>query len=901
MPRLSSMPRVKMPTVVDVTEKALDLLVESDALRGAFERWYHEYFTDALYAPGALGEGASRLLEAEVSERSVFGVLGAPETAPKTAPKPKASLGLSVLGLALGYNLGGIVPVQVSVGVSGEGKDVCLQAKMSEEEVRGCIAGFWARAVRERVEEPSRLKGILSLSRVLLGLEANPIERAFFLFLEGRYGQVVPLLSLMESSLLSSILLMLSERGSFPVSDISGGGFVDSLIYGLLLAGQLEASGREKNRQEEYIASIVLMQLECVREDSLRILLNFLVIDLIDQMGLTDKNILVLLVDTGDRLKKQGFLEFSLSFYERALCLVKGYLPTVISRSIQAQLLGRIVQVSTEQHRTTDRIGELLSTPAWVEQEGVVFSYLAFTRQRVTAVTDVRVSVKRRGSGYGSKKPEKPEKPEKPVHCFCDQAPSHTGPLHQARTRTQIRTRTQTRALTSVASVSYTTPNINPGEEVGSGQKVKIKINLPELALKPTSAKITIDGHARRLKLASTSARTSLYLTTKLTNTSGQRQKLAIERLLLNISGAKLLVRVDYHLYVLPAPYTYPKVKYIPWISAHGLTPMLTRGCSSSGKGVYISEKPGGEPGRYTVSYKASTLTRFFVRDCMNQTLRVRTKHQYTEEPKPKVLYHQRGSKVYLKVTGECSCLKRKLRLGNTSKIGNLAATSIFTPVSEDNPLVCGKGSSRIEEVLRSVLLLEPKPVRHSALSQAVRARFFRGDSLLSLIQKYVKKEVLPHMPVRVGLDPIAIISTCTNVLITRIPLERSVSSNPYSLWGTWAQVRSLGRSSLFEARVLDIERIHHLLTSTKEVEGEEVTTPPQPRLKVWYIEGCLVEGREEEGICPLTICNYSSVLSFVVMAGMKMLYINPHETMQATTEGALDGLCVSIGSIGSG
>ncbi|KAI5191817.1 hypothetical protein NECID01_1662 [Nematocida sp. AWRm77] len=221
-------------------------------------------------------------------------------------------------------------------------------------------------------------------------------------------------------------------------------------------------------------------------------------------------------------------------------------------------------------------------------------------------------------------------------------------------------------------------------------------------------------------------------------------------------------------------------------------------------------------------------------------------------------------------------------------RVGRFRVTS----EKEDDPLPSPQGSSlalpsssEIEKAVTQILLFEDVPYRHTPEEMAVQKKFFCKDQVVKELSRLRRKNILAYMPVRAGTDPVLIVHTGSNVFLTAIRTERALSQAPYSLWSPWSQVLGISNTYIFPSQILQLKKIHGLLTESHKHTGKNA----------WYSEGLLVRAHEHAEGSSIYITNYSAYAHFIIMIGMKITHAAPHERIAYVSSTSTCSLCPSI------
>lgn len=835
--------RVRVPAEVRVTERASDLLMDEPSIREALERNIDCLFSTETYFPGGLRECSRQLLRKVSEGAQVKDVL------------------LCLHKEACKYIIKSMAPIKILISVKedieGTEKDVkhmkCIELEdgvvlypyIEEKEVLSQLQGIIRRECERRGY--FRAAGIWAIGSTLLtGSTDRIIEQSLFLAASGKYFQSLSALGILgheeRCALMTEILLLCkSECGNNISTEYTlsrgssrdGGNieFISEIRRILSLYIYIDVVSPDNRSMAMYAVASFLSEICCGEEQEVRALLNIAAVEMLQILEVERNKQILLLVDAAQILETQrdrAGIEYGLSIYRKAkeICSI---------RDVRDWILRKIIIASTAAKESASEIEEVVNSRGWMKHFSIIDAYVKNTQKesrRFICADELSVQVER----IAEVSPQTVKKEEKYRY----------------------------------AKMKYV-KGIKNGEQIKHMQEVRIKVKgLTEEIKEKCAVTLSINGQEHILDK-------KMYIRITLMHSGTKKEPETIQ-----INGVNIFLYqicfafpLRYTIEVVPEKYICPWVKYKQVSAPFGITCIYSGECVSVSKEVFISrtEKRG---------YKLSSMQVFYVQDTQGLLIRVETPHIYTEEKKPTLMYKiNPSSSISIRIKGEI----RKVRIfgpWKKEKGKNLKLVSCFkqrrvTELQDDMLSAAEEKQTDISKSIYSILAHSPYRYFHTSLEKAIQYRFFSGDKVVKALGKYIRKDPLPFLPSRAGADPVLLLYTKNGVVITRIPVEKKIAGNPYSLWSSWKEVQSLRSLTLFSVRAAQIDVI---LSSLLEEKGLAVTED-----SIWYTGGINVCKKRKENMDILYIRNYSFFRCAAVLIGIQLLCLQPLDRVAYTAK----------------
>jgi len=866
--------RVKVPGEVALTEKAAEFLIDAPLLQEKLERLIRKYLCYRRYAEGELEERCAEM---------VLGVVNGAKKIKEAAEE--------LYGEAEEYVLEGIEPLKIAVGVKGEaGAGVFLDKTENFDKICESFENLVKKEIDSRTKGYFTMSGIWSIGKsAILGKKTNLLERALYLAANENWEGAVSVLSIITladiSPTVSGIRVISKiESGRYFLDEyraVNGGSFVENLKYALLLYLCLEKHDLSENTSEDspgteeavgdrkkaaFIAVFLMGRLDCGQENSVRAVLNLLCYEILSEMGAERSKQVVFLMEAARTIESIGAPRCE-NAAKYALALSARAKEICTQREIYVEILAQIVRTKTAVREASEEVEELVKYREWAKYFEVVKEYsekLWFSSGlKRDLICNIEIDLRcrkifrkrRRGGGEAKKDAEAGK----------DRA-------------------------TERAHTEYVRDAVSFGDTLLSGQRIEIEAVLK--GVKVDEAVIVADGKEYAL---STSLRRKITVRNSAGSSDPQKEvrEMSFKEIRLRAGGFFFSAPLGVSIKVSSRRYTAPAVKYRAISGKFGLTPIFLRGCTPCSKGVFGDT--ASSLSEWKKGLKKSLVTRFYVRDALGSLILVRTPHRYTEERKPRISRLKvRGRKARFEIEGSKKIsADRKWKIDKKDKKVKITAKfkTRKTKETEDDQIPASappSPPSPLEDAICKLLLFEERATERSAIEMAIQDRFYKDDQVVREIRKFRKTDVLPYLPVRAGRDPILIVKTKHNTVITRIPVERAITSNPHALWSAWTKIQQIIRNCIFHSHALKLEKILRLLKEATDTSAN----------RSWCTSGCLVQAQKKESKTKIKITNFSYFGHFIVVIGMKISYLKPKEHLSYLTETPQESLSVNIARI---
>lgn len=864
---------LKVPAEVTVTERAWKVFEKDPGVYASVQSAIFRYFSLFQYVPGSAEEQfRSFLLDAIRSELD-FGVF--------------ATTLHQIIG---SYHLAGISPVRILVSSeeeSGNGSCEAVVAVfpgMSPDALVLGVQKALQHAASERTKECFTVSGIWDLGKsAFFGRENKTVEKAFFLFQQEKYEASLSLLFLGQGSsaalplslclsLLCRHALGMEQEDAYVQPEPSG--LVDALIILAIRLLYLKLPKKEiaDEQRKKGCLALQMMVLECPLEASLGVLLKKYTCSLINGLPSLAPLLPGLLVLLAEGLAQ--ILEESMQCGATELLPFWEYIENIYNQTVvrsthpemKACALALLAGATSSAQRKKDILPQVFKVPGWARYKRPLIKLL-------------------------------PEK--KQVICVSASWSLKMSLIYPKDTRVQARSQY------AYAHMKYVgEPYLSRESRVFPGQTVRIRIGIR--GMRPEKASLFLSGEEYAMTC------NGIYVSADVPVV--RNREFALEYVIFLESGVFFRIEVNKELEVLQIRYLLPRLQYRKRTPKWGVCRILAEGCASLSSGVYPSPENGNK------GYKKASLQRFFVRDALGFVFLVLTPHVYTDEKKPKIrIKHFPNGKYAISVKcplpfPKCGiyCLSYRPRASRAvlTRLRAKKHASHQTPTlfpipdsyttryleNEDDAVPSDRPDTFVPEIETGVcnaFLGNGSRIFLDPLLQAVRERFFRDDQILWSRHTAESFTDITYYPPVAGTDPVILIRTKRNLMITRLPLEKRKTCNPYTLWTPWSFFHDV-----LHGRVCNGKK-HTASICGKKEEGllfySLVTTDITTETK-WFCKGLSIRcTRRKPASVSVCLLNHSLFLHFFVILEMRAVHVRPLERVYHETSTSPENISVTV------
>lgn len=911
---------LRVPADLTVTERAWMMFENDPGLYESVQTAIFRYFSVSIYVPGSVEEQFRSLLLGGI----------------------RSDLDVDVFALELhqvigSYHLSGVSPVRILISLEEENKNndyevvVAVFPGITLDTVMLRVEKALQHAATERTKNCFTVSGIWSLGKsAFFGSENKTVEQAFFLFQLEKYEASLSLLflgqgssGLLPLSLCLSILcrqalgmdqedtqiyekqVVSQEQIASQQSTVSD--FVDVLMLLAIRLLYLKLPKKEMavEQRKKGCLALQMMMLECPLEPSLSVLLkkcSCALIDGVPSLAPLIPGLLMLqakgleMLQAGKlsevqakepNMPEEGRREGVTEVFPFSECIEKIY-DQAVTRSIHPEMrvcaLAMLAGITSSTQRKKEILSQVVKVPGWVRYKRSLIKLVPEKNQVITISTSwsLRMSL------------------VYPKDTNCAQLVVPNGSNCTQLHHSYMFARMKYVGDTCLGRKSRVVP----------GQTVRIRIGIKGMQPKKASLFLSGEEHAMSCN--------GKYVTVDVL-VVGNRS-FVLEYVIFLESGVFFRVDINKELEVLQIRYLLPRLQYRKHTPKWGICRIISEGCTSLSRGIWIDSVNGNK------GYKKASQQRFFVRDSLGFIFLVRTPHVYTEEKKPKLrIKHFPNGKYAISTTyplplskWSVYCISYRSQVSRITltrlraKKGTAQSPTLFLiPDSyttrylknEDDIIPTDRPDTPVPEIeigISNAFLGNQSRIHLKPLLQAVRDRFFRDDQVLWSRHSPESFTDITYYPPVVGTDPIILIRTKKNIMITRLPLEKRKIHNPYTLWSSWFFFHDVlhHRIPNGQNRIPNGQKSISV-TPEKKAEGllfySLVTTDITTETK-WFCKGLAIRWSCYNS-ATVTVCliNHSLFLHFVVILEMRTVHIRPLERIYHETNTEPENISITI------
>ncbi|KAI5191447.1 hypothetical protein NEMIN01_1523 [Nematocida minor] len=783
------------------------------------------------------------------------------------------------------YSIDGISPVPLSIGVEGEHCDIALPSFFSQESVQAQCRKVIDKTVRSKVETGFSFSSLWSLGKAIISDKKVLIERAFYLGLSNNPEKMFDVVSEIIGSddkhpILSEMMIRrIVETGGEIDSEYyvldSSVPFISSLRYALILYRNIKHLSQEGRSKALFTLARQCMQIECVDEPGVRVLLNIMAINLLEEIEEVDSTQIMLLMDAAGIFVDKNCAHSSESelFRGYARCgLHLYYLAEKLTDTptVREELCRRIVEVSTILKEPTDAVDELAKGSNWTKHLIAIQRYL-----RAMDDPEIVIAAGDEGAVWVDRSIKTPPSITMKSNC------KNGSDVSAEKLELQL----------DAARIKYMDRTVEEKDTVYSGERVVLTVNIPGEIQCIKSVLLEIDGKLVKIN-KNGKVRMSLKNSTANNGEKPEVRRVAVRKVVIKTAIAHFIIRLNRDILVLPEKYVQPQVYYSKEVSPYGMSKIITEGLISRTDDVLITH-----PGR-TEGYKNVRRKVFCGVDWMGRRIQVVTNHKFIDCKLPIVSYTiKKNADIVYKVSG----YHRKVEVVNGIKKKDRIRVLNRRIASEDTDDIVFEEQQEVTEIERGIysLITHGKLEKEcSPIEQVIRYYFYKNSGLTKLLKPFKPIDganLLESLPIYTGLSPILVIHMRNTVLAVKIPLDKSLEKQ-YSLLGKWEAISSLRSQCLFESKALLLDHLVTALSTGSPVGRSVKRCGKVSNTRYWHVNEAVVRASKlKDKSCIIFIQNHSAHSSIVGIIGMKITNVRPLETVLYRSRMSMDGMSINI------
>ncbi|KAI5157961.1 hypothetical protein NEPAR05_1743 [Nematocida parisii] len=866
----------RVPAVPTVSDQLLFRLSQEGDLQAVIEKVLSEYFTYNEYTAGSLRPAARDVLISYISRRRLS------QKTEKNNNNENRKNGEGPLAVAdelwskiVEYSITGVEPVSVLIGSEGESADISVSCVIHLDSMRVQCEEFIDKisgGVSHKAFSLSKLwsfgKALIGdsntfLSKILLHGMNNPENISAFAEIIGSKERV-PILT--EIYVLGKIKSQ--EEIGPEYTECSSNSFIESLRYIIFLYRHVHyVTGSWK---ESAVSTVIsqLMKIECNHEVEVRVILNIILLDILQESKEEQGRRLLLLTDTISILEgilteyanSSDILEYCMWLCTEAECIMD------VPPYIRDDLVARIVRICIIYGRPTLLVNELERSTHWFDYFFLIQEYyksqnipmeITLTEKALLGINIYR-SIKNR-KGQELLKSE--------------------GICNNGNVKKRAR-------------IKYIDKAVKPTDKIYSGERVVIHACIPMDEISKINGDLVysvyLEVDNRRVSISTGKARMSFI------NKGSVDRIIPITRIIVEMGGGTIIIPVNYTIKVLPVVYITPVVLYSYTVTPYGMTKVYAKGITPTVKDLLIHSTG--------VGYKPARKEIFYGVDFIGRKIRIHTPHSYVSVPKPRISYRVgNNSDIKYSISGVCD--KLHIYNGTINKARSTIRVNnrrVVNSSEDDTPADSENVPSLVEVGIYDLISHKKiKSKEYSPIELVIRYWLYRKNRILYLLKPFTRDNpctLLDALPVCPILAPVLVLHCNNTINIRKVPLEPNIT-NPYNLLGEWSSLNSLLDTCLFERKADQINKLIHIL-SHGNTQDSTVHTISKDRMRIWYTNTALVRATTVSDGIIIYIQNYSAYLTVLCIIGMKITQAFPMGSVIYRSNESIDSLSVIMNTV---
>ncbi|OAG30692.1 hypothetical protein NEIG_00204 [Nematocida sp. ERTm5] len=866
----------RIPAVPVVSDQLLFRLSQESNLQSVIEMVLSEYFTYNEYTEGSLRLAAREVLISYINRRRLSEKI---EENNKNENRKNEEKALTVAdelwSRIIEYSITGIEPVSVLIGSEGESADISVPYVIQLDNIRMQCEGFIDKisgGVSHKAFSLSKLwsfgKALIGdtntfLNKILLHGMNNPENISAFAEIIGSKERV-PILT--EIYVLGKIKS--HEEIGPEYTECSSNSFIESLRYIIFLYRHIQYVS--ENWKKSAVSTVIrqLMKLECKNEVEVRVIINIILLDILQESKGEQGRKLLLLTDTISILEgilteytnSSDILEYCMWLCTEAECIMG------IPPYIREDLVARIVRICIIYGKPTLLVNELERSEHWFDYFLLIQEY--YKSQNIPMEITLTEKALLEINIYRSIKNRKKQELLKSEDI------SSNGNIKKR------------------ACIKYIDKTVKPTDKIYSGERVVIHVSIPMDEISKINGNLVysvyLEVDNRRVSISTGKVRMSFI------NKGSTDRVIPITRIIIEIEGGTIIIPVDYTIKVLPAAYITPVLLYSYTVSPFGMTKVYAKGITPTVKDLLIHSTG--------VGYKPARKEIFYGVDSIGRKIRIHTPHSYVNIPKPRISYRVRNnSDIKYSISGICD----KLHIYNgminkarsTIRVNN---RRVVNSSEDDTPADSEHVPSPVEVGIYNLISHKKiKSKEYSPIELVIRYWLYRKNKIVYLLKPFTRDNsctLLDALPVCPILSPILVLHCNNTINIRKVPLEPNIT-NPYNLLGEWSSLNTLLDTCLFERKADQINKLIRTL-SHDNTQDSTVHTISKDRMRIWYTNTALVRATTVSDGIVIYIQNYSAYLTVLCIIGMKITQTFPLSSVIYRSNESIDSLSVIMNTV---
>jgi len=535
--------RVKVPVQVSLTECAMGMVLEDTEMQNMLERAIKKHCAEAVYTEGAL-EDIAMVLLMQYSRKEA----SMQEIAAKLYEE------------ASGYMPEGVDALSITVGTESEQSteiDIRIEKGMHEEEIHRRVEQCIQEAAEKKTKEHYTVSGIWSIGKsAVLGSNGEIVQKAVCMMVQKEYESalgVLTVLSYTEKTAIMSEMCIACKRETgrrvedeYKIKECKK--LTDGLRYALMMYMCMDSAEAHEEARMKYVVASTMGQIECRKEQGVRVVLNILSSSVLESMGAERSRQMHLLMESASIMEASR--AYSTESTRWALELYAQALEACSKSAVRVEIMAKMIQIGNTIKEAQRVQYEIVKHKGWTAHIQIVKEHARMKQEQGHAVEEIVCNID--GTSVVCKK--------------------------VVRKKRNIQKNKETKYIH--AETEYIEAEIHSGECVQSGQYIEVVVHIPEHIQKEADT-VGIDTQNRvyRMQIKKKEARRQIRIEHREAQKSRKdTDSISITGIRIECGALCIYTPVQYTVRIAEEKYIAPRVKYKKEIGRYGLTRIAYKG-----------------------------------------------------------------------------------------------------------------------------------------------------------------------------------------------------------------------------------------------------------------------------------------------------------------------------------